>query len=267
MIETYITSRHNPRIKFFRLLHDRKTARREGIVLVEGVRLCNEAFLSGMIPRMLVYVKDRQTLALEWSGRFAFPEDTEMLCVSEDIMEHAFMTVHPQGIAAVIEAPDFSRTLPFSENALYMVSDGISDPGNLGTIIRTADAFHFSAVILSDDTVDPFNEKAIRASMGSCFHVPIVLLDSIGEINLKIKGMGVQLIASRLDGDSIEDVQFSFPAALVVGNEARGVSDELNKMCDLTVKIPMPGAAESLNAASAFAILAYVLDQKRSESL
>jgi len=134
-------------------------------------------------------------------------------------------------------------------------------------MIRTADAFAFSAVILSNNSVDPFNDKAIRASMGSCFHVPIIRAGSTADICLIIKRMGVQLIASHLDGNSIEDTRISFPAALVIGNEAWGISDECLRECDTIVKIPMPGSAESLNAASACSILSYVLTKTKEQGI
>jgi TrmH family RNA methyltransferase len=262
--EVIITSRQNPRIKYFHSLHDRRTAQQEGVVLIEGVRLCEEALQSGLMPRMFIYTTNCQALAPEWSERFALPASTEWILVSGDLMEKISSTVNPQGIAAVVEAPDVSGPIPTSGQALYLVADGISDPGNLGTMIRTADAFAFSAVILSPDCVDPFNEKAIRASMGSCFHVPIIRAGTMGEICLLIKRMGVQLIASHLSGDPPESSLFRYPAALVIGNEARGVSEDCVRECDMMVKIPMPGAAESLNAASACAILSFVLAQGRT---
>lgn len=264
--EAVLTSRQNPRIKYFRSLHDRQKARREGVLLVEGVRLLEEALRSGLVPRMLIFTGNRQSLALEWSERFAFAGKAEMLLVSDELMEKSVSTLHPQGIAAVIEAPKTSGSVPASGNDLYLISDGVSDPGNMGTMIRTADAFAFSAVILSSDSVDPFNEKAIRASMGSCFHIPIIRLGSIGEICLIIKRMGVQLIASHLAGRPVSSAEFRFPVGLVIGNEARGISRECLDQCDMMVKIPMPGAAESLNAASAHAILSYLLRRDEEKS-
>ncbi|MDD3958783.1 MAG: RNA methyltransferase [Oscillospiraceae bacterium] len=246
-------------------MHDRKAALREGVVAVEGVRLCEEALKSGLKPKIIIYTRNRKTLASEWSERFMLPDKTEFLAVSDDVMESIASTVNPQGIAAIIEAPDPGTEVPYSNNALYLIADGVSDPGNLGTMIRTADAFDFTAVILSKETVDPFNEKAIRASMGSCFHVPVIQGGTIGEICLIIKQMGVQLIASHLSGKALESARFKFPAALVIGNEARGVGEDCVSQCDMMVKIMMPGAAESLNAASACAILSYVLSGSRTE--
>ncbi|MBN1891547.1 MAG: RNA methyltransferase [Clostridiales bacterium] len=264
--EVALTSRQNPRIKYFRSLHDRKKAQREGVLLVEGVRLLEEALQSGLVPQMLIFTKNRQSLALEWSERFSFSKKAKMLLVSDELMKKTVSTLHPQGIAAVVAAPETAGSIPASGNDLYLISDGVSDPGNMGTMIRTADAFAFSAVILSSDSVDPFNEKAIRASMGSCFHIPIIRLGSIGEICLIIKRMGVQLIASHLSGRSLSSVGFRFPAGLVVGNEARGISRECLDQCDMMVKIPMPGAAESLNAASAHAILSYLLRREEEKT-
>lgn len=265
--EIILSSRQNPRIRYFRSLHDRKTSEREGVLTVEGVRLCEEAFKSGYLPRLLIYTNSKKALVSEWSERFAFSENTEKIIVTEELMAYAMSTVNPQGVAAVVDAPDLLGPIPVMGMDLYLITDGVSDPGNLGTMIRTADAFAFSAVILSNDSVDPFNEKAIRASMGSCFHVPIIRAGSIADICLIIKRMGVKLIASHLDGDSVEDNRISFPAALVIGNEARGIGDECLRECDIIVKIPMPGSAESLNAASACSILSYVLAKARERSI
>jgi TrmH family RNA methyltransferase len=261
--DIFITSRTNPRLRYIRSLHDRKTADHEGVVFVEGVRLCEDAFQSGLTPEILIFSENMRTLASEWCKRFDFSSEIERIMIPEEFIAKMMSTVHPQGIAAVIHAPDLNDVIPLTGKDLYFVLEGISDPGNLGTIIRTADAFAFSAVILTGDTVDPFNEKVLRASMGSCFHVPICRFSSISEICLKLKSMGVQLIASHLSGTDVNDMEVSYPAALFVGNEARGLSEECTQKCDIIVKIPMPGDAESLNAASAASIIAYSLSSGR----
>ena len=147
---------------------------------------------------------------------------------------------------------------------MYLVCEDTSDPGNLGTMIRMADAFDFSAVILTDGTVYPFNEKAIRSSMGSCFHIPIVFYKTIEEICFHLNKMGVQLIASHLSGELLPAVAFTFPCAVFIGNESRGLTDTCRELCDISVKIPMTGRAESLNASHAASILGYVINSQRN---
>lgn len=234
-----------------------------GVVFIEGVRLCEDAFKSGLRPQIVIFSEKKEMLASEWSELFAFSEDVEMVSIPEHMFGKLGSTQSPQGVAAVVTAPKQPEGLPVKGKDLYFVCEGISDPGNLGTIIRIADAFDFSAVILTDGSVDPFNEKAIRASMGSCFHIPII--QGISEQNtiLILKTKGVQLVATHLGGSPLEEVDISLPAAIFIGNEARGLSVECAEKSDILVRIPMTGMAESLNASSAAAIMGYVLSRKR----
>ena len=133
-------------------------------------------------------------------------------------------------------------------------------------MIRMADAFAFTAVILTKGTVDPFNEKVLRASMGSCFHIPIVFFPTISAICEKLRESGVQLIGTHLNGEPLPSAVINMPAAVFIGNEARGLSKECSDLCDVRVKIPMPGHAESLNASSAASILGYELQIRRTQA-
>ncbi len=252
-----ITSKENPQYRFARSLHDRRIAEREGVVFIEGVRLCEDALISGLVPQMILLSDEKITLAADWCGRFSVGSDTQILSMPEALFARLGSTKNPQGIAMVVPSPLLHEEIPVRGNDLYLVCEEISDPGNLGTMIRTADAFDFSAVLIVSGTVDPFNEKTIRSSMGSCFHIPVVSYNSIEEICFQLKKMNVQLVASHLNGEHLSEAEFIYPSALFVGNEARGLSDHCTSLCDLRVKIPMPGKAESLNASSAASILAY----------
>ena len=234
-----------------------------GVVFIEGVRLCEDAFKSGLRPEIVIFSDKKELLASGWSELFAFSEDVEMISMPEHMFGKLSSTCTPQGVAAVVKAPKQPVGLPVNGKDLYFVCEAISDPGNLGTIIRIADAFAFSAVILTDGSVDPFNEKAIRASMGSCFRVPIIQAISCTDANLILKSNGVQLVASHLGGIPLEEADISLPAAIFIGNEARGLSDDCTWDCNVLVRIPMPGMAESLNASSAASILGYYLSRKR----
>lgn len=258
-----ISSRDNPRYKYVCSLHDRKNAMAEGVVFIEGVRLCEDAFKSGLRPVIVIFSENKEKLASKWSELFAFSEDVEMISVPEHMFGKLGSTQNPQGIAAVVPAPKQPAGLPVKGKDIYLVCEGISDPGNLGTMIRIADAFDFSAVILTDGSVDPFNEKAIRASMGSCFHVPIIQGISEASAILILKSKGVQLVATHLGGNPLDEADISLPAAIFIGNEARGLSEECSANCDILVRIPMPGMTESLNASSAAAIMGYVISKKR----
>lgn len=262
-----ITSRDNPTYRYIRTLHDRKTAMSEGLVFIEGVRLCEDALISGMRPRYIVSSSERKALASLWCERFDVCQSASYYQFADPLFAKLGSTKNPQGIALVIEAPDYAKSIPSRGRDLYLILESVADPGNLGTIIRTADAFDFTAVILSGDSTDPYGEKAIRASMGSCFHIPIVSIPDISEVCMLLEQNGVQLIASDLRGDSLNSATIQLPCAVVIGNEARGITDTCANLCHYRVKIPMPGKAESLNASSAASVLAYEMMIRRDRTI
>lgn len=258
-----ISSRENRQFRYVKSLHTRKNAQHDGVVFLEGVRLCEDALLSGLKPVMILFSDTKKALASDWCERFSIPSDTEFLSVTQDLFDSLAGTENPQGVAMVVTSPMQEGSIPVRGNDLYLVCEETSDPGNLGTMIRMADAFAFTAVILTSGTVDPFNEKVLRASMGSCFHIPVVSFPTISAICEKLHGNGVQLVGTHLNGEPLPTAKISFPAAVIIGNEARGLSKECSDLCDVLVKIPMPGHAESLNASSAASILGYELMVRR----
>jgi len=260
-----ITSKDNTQYRYVRSLHDRKNAQRDGVVFLEGVRLCEDALLSGLDPVMILFSSEKEALVADWCGRFLISENVQLLSMPPLLFDRIGSTQNPQGVALIVRSPMHPCGIPVRGNDLYLVCEETSDPGNLGTMIRMADAFDFSAVIITAGTVDPFNEKAIRSSMGSCFHIPVLMYDNINEICIQLKGMGVQLVASHLKGKSLPIAACTFPCAIFIGNEARGLTAECAELCDLLVKIPMPGKAESLNASSAASILGYVISNQRQK--
>lgn len=260
-----ITSKENTQYRYVRSLHDRKNAQRDGVVFLEGVRLCEDALVSGLKPIMILFSSEKEALVADWCGRFTFSDDVQLLSMPAVLFDKLGSTKNPQGVALVIKSPLAAGEIPERGKDIYLVCEETADPGNLGTMIRIADAFDFTAVLIVGGTVDPFNEKVIRSSMGSCFHIPIIFYKTIEEICFQFKKMGVQLIASHLKGESLPTVACTFPCALFIGNEARGLSDTCTNLCDLLVKIPMPGKAESLNASSAASILAYVVSNQRNQ--
>jgi len=258
-----ITSKDNTQYRYVRSLHDRKNAQHDGVVFLEGVRLCEDALLSGLDPVMVLFSSEKETLVADWCGRFSFSENVQVLSMPAVLFDRLGSTQNPQGVALVVRAPVSLGNIPVRGNDIYLVCEETSDPGNLGTMIRMADAFDFTAVIIAAGTVDPFNEKVIRSSMGSCFHIPIISKKTIAEICSHFRESGVQLIASHLNGELLPNIVCTFPCAIFIGNEARGLSEECSSMCDLLIKIPMPGKAESLNASSAASILGYVINSQR----
>lgn len=253
-----ITSRDNPKVKRFASLHKRENARREGLVFIEGERLCRDAFESGVSPSEVIVTGKNVSWAEQYAG------SAEVTVLSDDCFKKIASTVNPQGIACIVKQPVLETGIPFrgDGNDIYAVLEDIQDPGNLGTIIRTADAFDFTAVIMSPSTCDPFNEKTLRSSMGSVWHLPLVTcpLDKAFEF---FSQNGIDSLAMHLKGEDLNEAEIKLPAAYLIGNEGRGLTDETSARCTRLVKIPMPGKAESLNAAAASAITGFVLSSKR----
>ena len=246
-----ITSSDHKLVKKVASLKEKKYRERYGEFLVEGAHSVNWALSSLYEVRDLVFSDD-----------FLMPEDLKENLDGRNLVKvpgHVFAkmadTKTPQGILCTCALP---KAMPPSSGGRYIYCDRVSDPGNLGSIIRSADALGFSGVMLSTCCVDPFNPKLVRSTMGSLFHVQLhmdVTPDKLAEMKVN----GFQLIASALTNDSISLCDFAPEEnlILVVGNEAKGVSEEIIQMADAVVKIPMAGSAESLNVAAAAAILMY----------
>ncbi len=253
-----ITSRDNAKVKRLVSLHRRENARREGLVFLEGERLCKDAFESGVCPVEAVVTEKN----IPWAEKYA--KDTEVTVLSEDCFKKIASTVNPQGIACLVRQPALEKEIPYrgDGNDIYVVLEDVQDPGNLGTIIRTADAFDLTAVIMSPSTCDPFNEKTLRSSMGSVWHLPLVTCP-LDDAFAFFGQNGIETLAMHLKGEILKEADIKLPAAYLIGNEGRGLTKEISDKCTRLIKIPMPGKAESLNAAAASAITGYVLSTKR----
>ena len=244
-------------------LHQRRKAQEAGVVFLEGLRFCEDVLESGFSPQMVFFTKNKEALVSGWEERFSSISGAKLYLLEDHLFEKLSETKNPQGVALVVARPDSGGELPVCGEDIYLVCEKTADPGNLGTMIRMADAFCFSAVLLVEGSVDPYNEKVMRASMGSCFRIPILLFASIEELGAELKVKGIRLLGMHLDGESMDEAVFPFPCAMVIGNEAAGMSEAARGLCDWLVRIPMEGAAESLNAASAASIAGYVLAKQR----
>ena len=256
-----ITSKDNSKVKYLASLHDSKTARREGVVFIEGVRGCEDSLGCGVTPTVVVADEAHAAWAEENAGRFG----CDSLVLSEACFKKISQTVHPQGVALVARRPAKAGeiTLRGDGKDIYMCLEDIQDPGNLGTMIRIADAFDFSAVLITKNTVDPFNDKVIRSSMGSIWRVNIISYEDSDEIITNLHNEGIKIIAAELHGDDLSKAKIELPAAYFIGNEGAGLKESTIDQCDIKVKIRMQGKAESLNAASAASIIGYVLQELR----
>ncbi len=257
-----IASPQNPLIKeTARLLKKRRKS--GGEFLIEGINLLEAALRPGSAAAVnrLFYTQEfvaREQEVFEVFIKEASSKGAEVFELSTGAMDRICDTDSPQGVAAVATlAPSSLFSIDPAQGPI-VVADGIQDPGNLGTIIRTADAASAAGVLLIDGiTCDPLNPKALRASVGSVFNLPVITLKS--ELAIAgLKSLGCKIAVSVPGGKvNYYDSPLSTPIAIVFGNEARGVSDEFMEAADVSVSIPVYGGAESLSVSAAAAILLY----------
>ena len=240
-----ITSIKNEHVKLLRKLQKKKYRNERQAFLIEGFHLVEEAWKSNWEIEEVI-VQEGVELP-EWCRDFPYE------IVSGTVFQHISQTISPQGVAAVIK---MGKSDP-GVGDLLLLLDSIQDPGNLGTMIRTADAAGFDGIILGNDTVDLFNDKVIRATQGSLFHIPVVQSDLMTEVT-RLKQNGYDVWATALDNaKAYTETAAADKVALIVGNEGAGVNNELLKMADKIVNIPIYGKAESLNVSIAAGILMY----------
>ena len=186
--------------------------------------------------------------------------------LTDEVFESAVETRSPQGVAALIVPPVSTMADVLSGTPLILIAAGVQDPGNLGTLVRSAEAFGATGILTTPGTVSAWNQKALRASVGSVFRIPVVTVTPEEIAALKLRG--VRLIATVGSDDfgttAAYDADFSIPCALMVGNEGAGLTAEWMEMADQRVTIPCPGPVESLNAAVAGSLLLYEASRQRS---
>lgn len=243
-----ITSRQNPLMQHLhRIGADRKYRRKSGSFLVEGDKLVGEALRWWGAPQVLVYTED--TLPPD-----GLSEGTRLVEVPGALMDHLSTVETPQHLLALCPTP--ALTLPERLTAgSYLVLDGVQDPGNVGTIWRTADAFGADGLILLPGCADPFSPKTVRSSMGACFRLPVWTAELEG-LTGQLAQAGIPLWATALRDDTADVRQVSLRGtAVVIGSEGRGVSPATLERCTGTVRIPMRARCESLNAAVAASVV------------
>lgn len=242
-----ITSKHNARVKAWKKLHTVKGRKESGLFLVEGSHLIEEAWKSDFTIKEILIREDSEISDLYKS----LPQYT----LSKQMFSDIAQTETPQGIIAVIHQGTPGRVT----GDLLLLIDAIQDPGNLGTMIRTADAAGFSGIILGEGTVDLYNDKVVRATQGSIFHIPIMHSELRKQVE-ELKANGYTVWATALEDAVIFNQQkIPLKTALIIGNEGAGIQTPLLKATDTVVTIPIYGRAESLNASIAAGILMYYL--------
>lgn len=249
MSESFISSVKNELIKSMRRLKDRSARRESGLHLIEGERLVFDALSCGIKPETILIEEGKTKLQAAVSD-FGLP----FISVTRSVLEAVSDTQSPQGIAASVRTPH--PTLPLEPVGLYVALDRLQDPGNMGTIIRTADAMGASGIILGSGCTDPFSPKALRAAMGSSYHIPIYETELTSCI-ARLKVLGFLPLCGHLNGEErLPELTGLSRCLIIIGNEANGVSDEVASLCTL-YRLPMYGRAESLNASVAASILIY----------
>jgi TrmH family RNA methyltransferase len=259
---TAITSLQNERIKAIRALDLRKTRKETGLFVAEGASILVSARDQGILPVTLVVGPDGEATPIA-RGLIASAERAgcEILEVSAAVLEKLAARDNPQNLIGVFEQRH--ATLPTAADlqarALWIALEGVRDPGNLGTTVRTADAVGAAGIILAGQTCDPFAREAVRATMGSIFAVPIARTDEAGLRGLMARWPG-QTIGTHLDGAiDFRASRLDGPTLLVMGSEGPGLTAATAAACRVLVKIPMAGRLDSLNLAIATALVAYHL--------
>ena len=246
-----ISSPKNEKIKELVKLQTAKGRKKAGMYLLEGEHLVEEAIKERAQIKLIVVTSNR----LEDYKNLLAQTDVQVLVVSQEVFHKLSMTETTQGILAVVEIVK-QEILP--HKGRLIVLDAVQDPGNLGTIVRTADAAGFDAVVLGAGAVDLYNDKVIRSMQGSHFHIPVFQANLQEYLPiLKEKGVKVAVTALHRDSKDYSVLQGAIDVAIVVGNEGQGVSDDVIDLADVVVTIPMFGKAESLNVSIATALLMY----------
>lgn len=242
-----ITSNQNNFIKQVKKLHTRRERHKTKTFLIEGFHLLEEAVKSKWIIEQLI-VRENVNVP-EWGN------DLAVVYVSEHVFNHISQTETPQGIAGIVT---MKEEIPKTHKNILLI-DAVQDPGNLGTIIRTADAAGFTQVVLGRGTVDLYNDKVIRATQGSLFHIDIIE-DNLLQTIPAIKEDDFTVYASTLENaNSYKEVTPDPKVALILGNEGAGISEDILHIADERIHIPIYGKAESLNVSIAAGILMYAL--------
>lgn len=254
-----ITAFSNPLVKQARALRDKKIRRREGLFLAEGLRILTEAREAGTLPRRIFFSDSSHPLLKRLIDETE-AAGGEAIETSADILHKISGKDNPQTVLGVYPAPSTTLAdLDRDRAPLWIVAQSLRDPGNIGTMLRTGDAVGAGGLILVDECADPFSVESVRASMGALFTQAIAAARWDEFVAWLRSGRG-QLIGTSLDTDQdYQSVRYEKPAFIVVGNEQAGLPDAYEGECDVLVKIPMLGKADSLNAAVATAVMAYEL--------
>jgi len=253
-MEERITSRHNPLVaEMRRLAGEKEERRRRGLLLGQGQKLLTEALASGLKPETVLYC----------DAPPALPEGVRRVAVTEELLAY---------VSPMKSAPEVLFTAPIPEErgpvfGRVLLAEELQDPGNVGTMIRTAAAFGFDGILLAGSCADPWSPKAVRSSMGAAFRLNIWERPDVGEALEELREEGLPIYAAALAEKAEQAGSFRFPErfALAVGNEGHGLGEKVLAAADKIIRIPMAPGAESLNAAAAAAVLMWEVYREREK--
>lgn len=236
----------------------------KGVFIVEGIRMIREMPIDRLLS---LYVSESAYNRYETDlNQLGITSEDARLCLLKDyVFEGVSQTKSPQGLMAVAQVMDYSLdTLAEGGQApFYLIVESLQDPGNMGTIFRTAEAAGVTALIIGGMSCDCYNPKVVRSTMGAIFRLPFVYTDNLEETIAVLKRQGVAVFGAHLEGDYLYASDFTGPMAFLIGNEGNGLSESIAKTADKLIRIPMKGKAESLNAAVSAAVLAYEVLRQR----
>jgi TrmH family RNA methyltransferase len=253
----------NSQVKNLTLLQKKAKEREEqGVFVIEGIKMFEEAKDAKLLKKAYVSESFYQEVLSDKSNYF---DDLDYEILTDQVFKEVSETKTPQGILGMVTVANYQpENMLLNPNACLLLLEDIRDPGNLGTMIRTAEGAGVTGIILSDSSVDVYNPKVIRATMGSIFRVPFYQAKNFYEIITQVKAQGIEIYAAHLQGIPYDtEGSFRKRCAFLIGNEANGLSDQACGLAETLIKIPMEGKVESLNAAVAAAILMYEAARQR----
>lgn len=254
-----ITSTSNSQVKdVINLLKKSGERKRRGLFVIEGIRMFAE------IPKdRIEKVYASESFVMNNNDILT---NVEYEVVSDKVYSQMSDTKTPQGIMAVVRMLEYDISdIIKGDKPVVVILENIQDPGNLGTIIRTSEGAGVTGIIMSANTVDIYNPKVIRSTMGALFRMPFIYVPDIVDTSKRLKERGITLLAGHLNGTNYYKENLNLPLGVMIGNEGNGLTDELSAVADKLIKIPMEGKLESLNAAVSTAVILYEAYRQRAE--
>ncbi len=252
-----ITSKDNETIKHIKKLKEKKYREEYNEFIIEGIKMIEEAMLENAKIKSIIICDDCKSAGMIPNELLYEIAKYECIYVSEKIFNTITDVTNPQGIMAIIEKPEIQEKEIDYKASNYLILDNIQDPGNMGTILRTVDSLNFKQIIVSKGSSDVYNPKVVRSTMGAIFRVQVIESQNLVKTIKELKKHKIKIYVTDLQTDkSIYNVDYT-KSAIIIGNEANGVSEEVLKEATERIKIPMIGKTESLNAAVATSVILY----------